>query len=325
MSVQKIDTQQPGTSLTVQPPETPLYNLETEAINTRYVSQWQLAWMRFRRHRLGMLGTVILLFMILMAIFAPIIAPENIYNPYSNDIFGAVDKAPTFADGLRYLFGADFLGRSVISLIIWGSRFSLLISFSSTIAAAIIGVIIGSISGYYGGWVDSLLMRIVDIFLTLPGLPILLVVAGVFGGGHLTVPLMISVFAVLSWAYIARLIRSSFLSLRAMEFTEAARAVGVSDARIIFRHLLPNALRPVLVALTLGIAGTISFEGAVDFLGYGLQFPTASWGTALAFASQEQFRVWWVTVFPGLFLVITIVAINFIGDGLSDALDVRSK
>jgi peptide/nickel transport system permease protein len=168
-------------------------------------------------------------------------------------------------------------------------------------------------------------MRLVDVFLTLPGLSILLVVSGVFGGGHLSVPMMIGVFAFLGWAFIARLVRATFLTLRSMEFTEAARAVGVSNMRIIFRHMLPNALRPVLVATTLGIAGTISFEGAVDFLGYGLQYPTTSWGTSLAFASQEHFDVWWITVFPGLFLVITIVAINFLGDGLSDALDVRAK
>ncbi len=187
------------------------------------------------------------------------------------------------------------------------------------------GLIVGGIAGYYGGWVDSLLMRIVDVFLTLPALSFLLVCAGVFGGGHTTPTLVIIVFTILGWAYIARLVRGSFLSLRAMEFTEAARAVGVSDARIIFRHIMPNALRPVLVALTLGIAGNMSFEAAIDFLGFGLQFPTTSWGTILSFAEQEQFKVWWVTVFPGLFLTLTIVAINFIGDGLRDALDVRSK
>jgi peptide/nickel transport system permease protein len=300
-------------------------NREADPIASRQLTQLQLAWIRLRRHRLGMIGIGVMIFLLLMAIFAPLIAPENIYDPNSNDIFGAADKAPTLHDGLRYIFGADNLGRSVSSLIIWGARYTLLISFTSTIAATLVGVVIGGVAGYFGGSVDSLLMRIVDVFLTLPALSVLLVAAAVFGHGNTTVLLVIIVFTVLGWAYIARLVRSSFLSLRSMEFTEAARSVGVSNARIIFRHILPNAMRPILVATTLGIASTISFEAAIDFLGFGLQYPDTSWGTALAFASQEQFRVWWVTVWPGVFLTITIVAINFIGDGLSDALDVRSR
>jgi len=324
MAIPETEPQMRTAAAPLHPAE-PLLDPELEhTINSRQLTQWQLVWMRLRRHRLGMIGIGVLLFMVVVAIFAPILAPENIYDPNSNDIFGAADKVPTLS-GLRYLFGADSLGRSVSSLIIWGARYSLLISFVSAIASTIIGVIVGGISGYYSGWVDSVIMRIVDIFLTLPGLSVLLVVAGVFGGGHLSAFWIVVVFTVLGWAYIARLVRSSFLGLRELEFTEAARAVGVSDSRIIFRHILPNALRPVLVATTLAIAGNLSFEGAIDFLGYGLQFPDASWGTALAFAQAEQFRVWWVTVFPGLFLVLTIVAVNFIGDGLSDALDVRSK
>ncbi len=298
---------------------------EPDSIATRQLSQLQLALLRLRRHRLAMIGIGILLFMLLLAIFAPFIAPENIYDTTSNDIFNATDKAPTLGGGLRYLFGADFIGRSVSSQIIWGTRYTLLISFTSAIVSTLIGLFVGGISGYYGRWVDSLLMRVTDVFLTLPGLPVLLVAAGILGGGTTTVGLVIGVFTFLGWAFIARLVRSSFLSLRNMEFAEAARAVGVSDLRIIFRHLLPNALRPVLVATTLAVAANISFESAIDFLGYGLQYPSTSWGTVLAFASQEQFKVWWVTVFPGVFLVLTIVAVNFLGDGLSDALDVRSK
>jgi peptide/nickel transport system permease protein len=298
---------------------------EPEALATRQLSQLQLALFRLRRHRLAMFAIGILLFMLLLAIFAPYIAPENIYDTTSNDIFNATDKAPTLGGGLRYLFGADFVGRSVSSQIIWGTRYTLLISFTSAIVSSLVGMFVGGISGYYGRWIDSLLMRVTDVFLTLPGLPVLLVAAGILGGGTTTVGLVIAVFTFLGWAYIARLVRSSFLSLRNMEFAEAARAVGVSDLRIIFRHLLPNALRPVLVATTLAVAANMSFESAIDFLGYGLQYPSTSWGTVLAFASQEQFKVWWVTVFPGLFLVITIVAVNFLGDGLSDALDVRSN
>lgn len=309
-------------------PAPPTYRAEPEQIPTRQLTQVQLAWMRFRRHRLAMVGTGILLFMALMAILAPLISPENIYDPTSADIFNAPDKAPTLSDGLRYIFGADFNGHSIAAQIIYGARYSLLIGFTSAIMATIVGMIVGAISGYFGGWIDSVLMRIVDIFLTLPSLPLLLVAAAVFGQGHTSVLLVIVIFTFFGWSYIARLVRSLFLSLRTQEYAEAARAVGVSTTRVIFRHLLPNALRPILVATTLGVAGNIVFEAAIDFLGIGLQYPDTSWGSVLAFAQSDPQGIkaaWWVTIYPGLFLAATIVAVNFIGDGLSDALDVRSK
>jgi peptide/nickel transport system permease protein len=309
-------------------PESAMLENEYDGINTRQLTQMQLIWMRFRRHHLAMVGAGILLFMALMAIFAPIISPENIYNPDSADIFGAADKAPTFAEGLRYIFGADFNGHSICAQIIYGARFSLLIGFTSAILATLIGASIGAVAGFFGGIVDTILMRIVDIFLTLPALPVLLVTASVFGHGHLTVFLVILIFAFFGWAYIARLTRAQFLSLRTLEFVEAAKAVGVSNTRTIFRHLLPNAIRPLVVATTLAVAGNIVFEAAIDFLGIGLQYPDTSWGSVLAFAEQDPqglAAAWWVTVFPGLFLVATIVAVNFVGDGLSDALDVRGK
>jgi peptide/nickel transport system permease protein len=302
--------------------------LSDPGISTKQVTQTQLIWMRFRRHRLAMVGTGILLFMALMAIFAPIISPENIYDPTSADIFGASDKAPTLSQGLRYIFGADYNGHSICAQIIYGARYSLVISFTAAIFATFIGIAIGAISGYCGGIIDTILMRVVDVFLTLPALPVLLVAASVIGHGHVSVELVILIFTFFGWAYIARLVRSLFLSLRTLEYTEAARAVGVSNARIIFRHMLPNAMRPILVATTLAVAGNIVFEAAIDFLGIGLQYPDTSWGSVLAFAETDPQGLggaWWVTVFPGLFLVATIVAVNFLGDGLSDALDSRSK
>jgi peptide/nickel transport system permease protein len=168
-------------------------------------------------------------------------------------------------------------------------------------------------------------MRAVDVFLTIPGLPILLAVSAIFGGGHTSAAVIIGIFTFFGWPYPARLVRGQFLSLRTMEYAEAARAVGVPPVRIVFRHLLPAALRPILVATTLIVAGNIVGESALDFLNLGLQYPDTSWGSVLAFAEQEQFQNWWVTVFPGLFLALTVVAVNFIGDGISDALDVRSK
>ena len=318
-------------STSLEPPHPPgaaMLESEFDGVNTRQLTQLQLIWIRFRRHRLAMIGSGILLFMALMAIFAPIISPENIYNPNSANIFGAADKAPTFADGLRYIFGADFNGHSICAQIIYGARFSLLIGFVSSFLATLIGASIGAVAGFFGGVIDTILMRIVDIFLTLPFFPVLLVSASLFGHGQLTVFLVILIFAFFGWAYIARLTRAQFLSLRTLEFVEAAKAVGVSNTRTIFRHLLPNAVRPLVVATTLAVANFIVLEAAIDFLGIGLQYPDTSWGSVLAFAEEDPqglAAAWWVTVFPGLFLVATIVAVNFVGDGLSDALDVRGK
>lgn len=301
---------------------------DADLIATRQLTQLQLVWLRFRRHRLAMIGAGIILFMILMAVFAPIISPENIYDPTSADIFNAADKPPTLSQGLRYIFGADYNGHSVAAQIIFGARYTLLIGFSAAILSTLAGASLGAIAGYFGGRIDTVLMRTVDVFLTLPPLPVLLVAASVIGHGHTSVPLVIGIFAFFGWAFIARLVRGLFLSVRTQEYAEAARAVGLSSARIIFRHLLPNVLRPLLVATTLAVAGNIVFEAAVDFLGIGLQYPDTSWGSVLAFAQQDPQGLqaaWWVTVFPGVFLVATIVAVNFLGDGLSDALDVRSK
>jgi peptide/nickel transport system permease protein len=298
-----------------------------ERIETKQLTQVQLAWMRFRRHRMAMIGSGLLVFMVLMAITAPWFAPENIYDPNSANLM-LTDSAPTLSHGLRYAMGTDYNGHSISSQIMWGARYSLLIGFSAAFIATLIGVVVGAISGYFGGWVDSVLMRLVDIFLALPFLPVLLVAAAIVGGGHTSVLLVIGILAFFGWAFIARLLRASFLTLRTAEYTEAARAVGVSDARIMFRHMLPNALRPILVATTLAVAGNIITEAAIDYLNVGLQYPDTSWGSVLSFAENDPMGIAgapWVTIFPGIFLVLTVVAVNFMGDGLSDALDVRMK
>ncbi len=298
-----------------------------ERIETKQLTQLQLAWMRFRRHRLAMVGSIILLFMALMAITAQWFAPENIYDPNAANLL-LTDMAPTLSQGLRYAMGTDYNGHSISSQIMYGARFSLLIGFSAAISASLFGVVIGAVAGYFGGWVDSVLMRLVDIFLALPFLPVLLVAAAIVGGGHTSVLLVIGILAFFGWAYIARLLRASFLTLRSAEYTEAARAVGVSNSRIMFRHMLPNALRPILVATTLAVAGNIITEAAIDFLGVGLQYPDTSWGSVLSFAEADPMGIAgapWVTIWPGVFLVLTVVAVNFVGDGLSDALDVRMK
>lgn len=304
-------------------PAPPLaHDLEPE-ITGKQLTQLQLIWIRFRRHKPAMIGSVIVLIMIAIAVFAPLITPESPYNQFSYDATNA-DLAPSLHPGWWFIMGTDTFGHTILSQIVWGARISLMIGFIAAFGASLIGVLVGSIAGYYGGWIDTLMMRVTDVFLTLPFLPLLIVAANIWGQGH--VGIIIAIFIIFSWPGVARLARSSYLSLRSQEFTEAARSVGVSDMRIIFRHLLPNALRPVIVATTLSIAGFIVVEAAIDFLGAGVKYPDASWGNILQNA-QNAFGSgnWWWPTFPGIFLVLTVLSVNFIGDGLGDALDVRSK
>lgn len=318
-----LDQQAGANPLVATPPRA---GAEAEPeIATRQLTQLQLIWIRFRRHKPAMVGVVIVAFMIAIALLAavPQVMPESPYNIFSYDITNQ-NLSPRLSPQWYFALGTDDNGHTMVSQIMWGARVSLEISFISAFATSIVGVIIGSVAGYVGGMTDTVMMRVTDVFLTLPFLPMLLVAANIFGQGHLWV--IISIFIIFTWPGVARLARSSYLSLRSQEFTEAARAVGVSDRRIIFRHLLPSALRPILVVTTLNIASFIVTEAAIDFLGAGLKYPDASWGNILANA-QTGFSNgnWWWATFPGIFLILTVLAVNFIGDGLGDALDVRSR
>ncbi len=293
------------------------------AIATRQLSQVQLIWIRFRRHKPAMIGTVILVVLILMAVFAPAITPESPYNQFSYDVTNQ-NLSPRLSPAWYFALGTDDNGHTMLSQIVWGARISLTVGFVSAFLSSLIGILVGAVAGYFAGWVDTVMMRVTDIFLTLPFLPLLLLVADLFGQGRLWI--IIGIFVVFSWPGVARLTRASFLSLREQEFTEAARSVGVSNSRIIFRHLLPNALRPIIVATTLAVASFIVVEAAIDYLGAGIAYPDASWGNILANA-QNAFGTgnWWWPTFPGVFIVLTVLSINFLGDGLGDALDVRAK
>ena len=293
-------------------------------IATRQLSQAQLTWIRFRRHKPAMVGAVILLLMIVLAVFAPLITPESPYDQFTWDPINNVNLSPRFSPAWYFMLGTDDSGHLLLSQIAWGARISLVVGFVSAFGTSLIGVLIGSVSGYFGGWLDTIVMRVTDVFLALPFLALLLLAADIYGQGHL--PLIIGIFIALTWPGVARLARASFLSLREQEFAEAARSVGVSNGRIIFRHLLPNALRPIIVATTLNVAVFIVTEAAIDFLGAGIAYPNASWGNILSNA-QSGFNSgnWWWTIFPGFALVLTVLAVNFLGDGLGDALDVRSK
>lgn len=281
------------------------------------LSQWQLAFRRFKRHRLALIGVFIFSFMVMVAVFGPIVAP------YNRNIPGTVKPGgdpPTAA----HVFGTTREGKDVLNLVINGARISMIIGVSSMSIAGFVGVVVGALAGYFGGWVDNLLMRLVDVLFAIPFLFIILVAARFFGQGE--VMSLVLIFGLLSWPLIARLVRALFLSLREADFVDAARAVGVGNVRIAFRHILPNALGPVIVAMTLLMASNIVLEAFVSFLNFGIKETEVSWGNVLANAQTALILGnWWWAFFPGMAIALTVIAINFIGDGLRDALDPRSR
>jgi ABC-type dipeptide/oligopeptide/nickel transport system permease subunit len=296
------------------PPPSADFEVALESLN-----QWQLAWRRFKRHRMALVGTGTFGFMILLAIFGPIIWP---YNPLGvrSDLPGTQGFSPS----QMFPFGSDGAGRSVWVLVANGARLSILIGLSTMFISVTIGTVVGAIAGYFGGRLDGFLMRLVDLFLSIPFLFVVLVAARFFGGGEL-IPLIV-IFGVLFWPGLARLVRALFLTLREQEFVLAARAVGVGDMRIAFRHILPNAMGPIVVTATLTVAQAILTEAFVSYLNFGLKAQDISWGNALADAqSRMSVGNWWWPFFPGIFIALTVIAINFMGDGLRDALDPRSR
>jgi peptide/nickel transport system permease protein len=283
------------------------------------LNQWQLAWRRYKRHKLALIGGVIFLFMIVLAIIGPILWPFDRLAVRS-DLPGPQGFSPLQDPP----FGSDGAGRSVWRLVANGARLSMLIGLTTMIISVSIGTIVGAIAGYFGGRIDNILMRLVDLFLSIPLLFVVLVAARFFGGGEL-VPL-IAIFGILLWPGLARLVRALFLSLREQEFVQAARAVGVGDFRIAFRHILPNALGPIIVTATLLVANAIILEAFVSYLNFGLKAQDVSWGNALSNAqSRMSVGNWWWPFFPGFFIALTVISINFMGDGLRDALDPRSR
>jgi ABC-type dipeptide/oligopeptide/nickel transport system permease subunit len=282
------------------------------------LNQWQLAMKRFLRHRMALVGLAVFCAIVLIAIIGPIIAP---YNPI--DIPGAKEQGGD-APSLAHLFGTDDAGRDVYTNIVNGAHVSLAVGFFATVIAGFIGVLVGSISGAAGGFWDNLLMRIVDVSFAVPLLFLILVAAVFFGQGSMIA--LILVFGLLQWGLIARLVRAQFLSLRESDFVEAARAVGVSEIRITFRHILPNALGPVIVVLTLLMASNIVLEAFVSFLNFGIAATEPTWGNALSNAQGAMGEGnWWWAFFPGMCIALTVISINFIGDGLRDALDPRAR
>ncbi|MBV8153293.1 MAG: ABC transporter permease [Candidatus Eremiobacteraeota bacterium] len=270
---------------------------------------------------------IVLVLMVLAAVFAGQLAPID-PNAIDNVHWQGTPLPPCFQDASQcggHILGTDEVGRDLLSRLLFGARISLTVGLSAVLMEVFIGTILGAISGYYGGWIDYAIMRVTDVFLSIPLLPLLLVLTAIVAASStkasLSFGVIVLIIGALSWPTVARLVRASFLSLREREFAEAARALGNSDRRIIFRHLLPNAVAPIVVQATLDVAGVIITESTLSFLGLGIQPPTASWGNMLANAQSNLSIAWWAAVFPGLCILVTVLSINYMGDGLRDALD----
>jgi len=296
-------------------------NSTTSAANAQLISEtahrseWSQAWRRFCANRIALGGLVVILLLALMAIFAPFISP---YDPIDEIFRGMRGGSPTLA----HPFGYDHLGRDLLSRVIFGTRVALLVGLLATGIAVTLGVVIGAVAGYLGSWEDTLISRVIDTLMAFPIIALLVVLAAVLGPSLVTT---VVVIGVTGWARFARVVRADIMSLKATDFVTAARAVGVRDWRIIWRHLLPNVMGPIIVLATLGIGGIIILESALSFLGLGIRPPNPSWGGTLADGRAFILRFPHIAFFPGLMIVITVLAFNFLGDGLRDALDPRER
>ena len=270
-------------------------------------------WTRFRRHRLAVAGATLLGIIALAALLAPVVTR---YAPTATDL-AHITAAPS----LTHPLGTDELGRDELTRVVYGGRVSLLVGLCSMMIAATIGVVYGSAAGFYGGVVDTLLMRLVDFMLSFPALFVLLILASYYRGSVLNVTLYIGFFG---WMGMARLVRGQILSLREQDFITAVRSLGAPSSRIILRHLLPNAVAPVIVAATLGVAGAMLIEAALDFLGFGVPPDVPTWGNLMTNGEEYITSSPVLVVAPGLVITMAVVSINFIGDALRDALDPRS-
>ncbi|MGD2079689.1 MAG: ABC transporter permease [Nitrospirota bacterium] len=269
-------------------------------------------WRRFKRNKLAVGGAAVVAALAFVALAAPLIAP---YDPTDIDIANVL--SPPSA---RHPFGTDDLGRDVLSRMIYGSRISLAVGFVAVGIALTIGLTMGSVAGYYGGKIDPTLMRFVDVMLTFPTFFLMLAVIAILEPGIWTIMVVIGLT---SWMGVARLVRAEFLTLKQRDFVLAAKASGAGNLRIIFRHILPNALSPVFVAATLGVAGAILVEAALSFLGLGVQPPRPSWGNILSTGKDYIEVAWWLSLYPGLAILVTVLGYNLLGEGLRDALDPR--
>jgi ABC-type dipeptide/oligopeptide/nickel transport system permease subunit len=281
---------------------------------TKSRSEWMQAWRRFRANRAALAGLFFILFVCIVALLADLLIPYDPTFSYA----GMRGVGPSWEHPL----GFDHIGRDLMARVVYGARVALVVGLGSTVISVALGVLVGAVSGYFGGWIDMALSRIVDTLMAFPLLALLIVLAAVLGPSLTTT---IIVIGVTTWARFARVVRADVMAIRQTDFVTAARASGVQDFRIIFRHVLPNVLGPVIVLATLGVGGIIILESSLSFLGLGIQPPTSSWGGTLADGRSliRQFPL--ITFFPGAMIFLTVLAFNLLGDGLRDALDPRQR
>jgi peptide/nickel transport system permease protein len=300
-----------------------------EAQEAPPLSLGRMTWLRFRRHKMAMAGAVLLILLFLYSFGGSLFFTEG-YANYTET--GNRLVAPS----AEHPFGTDTIGRDILARTIYGGQISLLIGVAAVLVMVVVGVLIGALSGFFGGVIDSVLMRFTEAVLTIPSLFLLLVMAKFFGGkipdidvaGRTfsgSVVVIIVIIGLTSWTFLARIVRAEFLSLKENDFVMAARATGTPTSQIIFRHILPNTIAPIIVAATIGVASAIIAEAYISFLGLGVQPPTATWGNMMTGAYNYIETAPWLWFFPGLLILLTVLSINFVGDGLRDALDPRSR
>jgi peptide/nickel transport system permease protein len=320
-----------ASSLEITPkPVQGIPTLSGDEIESPPLTLTQLTWRRFRRHKMAIFGGVILILVILYAYGGSFFVTEKYAN--FNDT-----KLSLQYPSVKHLFGTDIIGRDILARTIYGGQISVLIGLTAAILEVVVGVIFGALSGYFGGLVDALIMRFTEAILTIPTIFLLLVMAKYFGGKVSTMTILgrsfsgsvvviVVIIGLTSWPYLARIVRADFLSIKENEFILAARATGTPTAQIIFRHILPNTIAPIIVTATLGVANAITLEAYISFLGLGVRAPTATWGNMLegAYGYIDK-GAYWLWLFPGLLILLIVLSINFLGDGLRDALDPRSR
>ena len=268
---------------------------------------------RFARHRRAVTGLGLLFVLLVLTLLTPLIVPHD-----PSAIETAVRLLPP---SVSHPMGTDDLGRDVLSRVLYGGRISLLIGFLAVLIAVCLGTAIGAVAGYAGGWIDAVLMRLVDLFLSFPRIVLLITVVAVF---EPSIALIVLVLGLTGWMGVSRLVRGQVLSVKEREFVQAARALGFGGARILGRHILPGVLTPVIVAATLGIGNAILAEAALSYLGLGVPPDVASWGNIIRSGADRMVDAWWITLFPGLAIVFTVMSLNLVGDGLRDALDPKT-
>jgi peptide/nickel transport system permease protein len=318
--------------MTVASPSPNIHSIKSltlDELEAPPLSLGKMAWLKFRRHKMALVGVGILILMILYCTIGSFIFSEKFAN--YNDT-GIALQPPSRV----HPFGTDVIGRDILARTIYGGQISLLIGLIAVMLETTMGILIGAASGYFGGLVDNLLMRFTEAILIIPQIFLLLVMAKFFAGNipNLTilgrefsgsVVVIIAIIGLTSWPYLARIVRAEFLTLKESEFVLAARATGSSTLDIIFRHILPNSIAPIVVSATLGVANAITLEAYISFLGLGVRPPTATWGNMLEGAYNYIENAYWLWLFPGLLILLIVLSINFVGDGLRDALDPRSR